>query len=139
MYSVTWMIYFVNLCYLYIFCRMFIYTKCKPLEEKKACVLLRSYIMLFEKVIKIPLLPYLISDGVMSLKMQRYVLQPKTHDQRISQLLSILETRENGLAALLSWICLIRVKCPCTTVNNICVSSLFATAYHSPILNILIS
>ncbi|XP_063413657.1 uncharacterized protein LOC134696036 [Mytilus trossulus] len=76
--------------------------KCKPLEEKKACVLLRSYSMLCKEMLEIPLLPHLISDGVMSLKMQRYVLQPKTHDQRISRLLSILETRENGFEALLS-------------------------------------
>ncbi|XP_052077085.1 uncharacterized protein LOC127715087 isoform X4 [Mytilus californianus] len=76
--------------------------KCKPLEEKKARVLDRSYSMMCDEMLEIPLLPHLISDGVMSLKMQRYILQPKTHDQRICRLLNILKTRQNGFEALLS-------------------------------------
>ncbi|CAC5355864.1 unnamed protein product [Mytilus coruscus] len=76
--------------------------KCKPLEEEKARVLERSYSMLCDEMLEVPLLPHLISDGVMSLKMQRYILQPKTHDQRICRLLNILRTRQNGFEALLS-------------------------------------
>ncbi|CAG2201046.1 unnamed protein product [Mytilus edulis] len=75
--------------------------KCKPLDEKKAMVLERNYSMMCEEMLEVPLLPYLISAGVMSLKMQRYVLHPKTHDQRICRLLDILKTRENGFDALL--------------------------------------
>ncbi|XP_052077084.1 uncharacterized protein LOC127715087 isoform X3 [Mytilus californianus] len=75
--------------------------KCKPLDEKKAMVLEQNYSMMCEEMLEVPLLPYLISAGVMSLKMQRYVLQPKTHDQRICRLLNILKTRENGFEALL--------------------------------------
>ncbi|XP_071126272.1 uncharacterized protein [Mytilus edulis] len=75
--------------------------KCKPLDEKKAMVLERNFSMMCEEMLEVPLLPYLISAGVMSLKMQRYVLHPKTHDQRICRLLDILKTRENGFDALL--------------------------------------
>lgn len=73
----------------------------KPLDEKKAMVLERNFSMMCEEMLEVPLLPYLISAGVMSLKMQRYVLHPKTHDQRICRLLDILKTRENGFDALL--------------------------------------
>ncbi|CAG2201047.1 unnamed protein product [Mytilus edulis] len=76
--------------------------KCKPLEEKKATLLERSYSMMCDEMLEIPLLPHLISSGVVSLKMQRYILQPKTRDQRICRLLSILKTRQNGFEALLS-------------------------------------
>ncbi|VDI05833.1 Hypothetical predicted protein [Mytilus galloprovincialis] len=76
--------------------------KCKPLEEKKATLLERSYSMMCDEMLEIPLLPHLISSGVVSLKMQRYILQPKTRDQRICRLLSILKTRRNGFEALLS-------------------------------------
>lgn len=58
--------------------------------------------MMCDEMIEIPLLPHLISSGVVSLKMQRYILQPKTRDQRICRLLSILKTRQNGFEALLS-------------------------------------
>ncbi|VDI18285.1 Hypothetical predicted protein [Mytilus galloprovincialis] len=75
--------------------------KCKPLDKKKAMVLERNYSMMCEEMLEVPLLPYLISAGVMSLKMQRYILQPKTHDQRICRLIDILKTRENGFEALL--------------------------------------
>ncbi|XP_063413902.1 uncharacterized protein LOC134696174 [Mytilus trossulus] len=75
--------------------------KCKPLDEKKTMVLERNYSMMCEEMLEVPLLPYLISAGVMSLKMQRYILQPKTHDQRICRLIDILKTRENGFDALL--------------------------------------
>ena len=53
-------------------------------------------------MLETPIMPYLISSKVMTLKMQRYILQPATRDKRICRLINVICTRENGFDELLS-------------------------------------
>ena len=73
----------------------------KPLQPQKVKVLEKCYRSLCDEIVEAPILPHLISAGVMSFRQQRYVLQAKTTDQRVSYLINIICTRERGFDELL--------------------------------------
>ncbi|CAC5399617.1 unnamed protein product [Mytilus coruscus] len=76
--------------------------KCKPLQRSLKKVLLKHYNFFYEEVHEIAVLPHLVSSGILTFKLQRYILKPKTKDQRLSRLIEALGTRENGLDELIT-------------------------------------
>lgn len=74
----------------------------KPLPEILKKVLLNHYTFFYDEMHDIAVLPHLVSSGILTLKLQRYILKPQTKDQRLSRLIDVLCTRENGLEKLIT-------------------------------------
>lgn len=76
--------------------------KRKPLSNAKAKILQNQYGFLLDEMMEFAVIPHLVSVGVMTLKLSRYVLKPPTRDIRISRLISVVCTRENGFDELIN-------------------------------------
>ncbi|XP_052077093.1 uncharacterized protein LOC127715094 isoform X2 [Mytilus californianus] len=76
--------------------------KCKPLPRSLRKVLQKHYNFFYEEMHEIAVLPHLVSSGILTFKLQRYILKPKTKDQRLSRLIEALGTRDNGLDELIT-------------------------------------